>query len=813
MRYLKARSLAVAARYDLPASRRIYHKLVLNYSPKLMKAKALLLIVFFAGSAHAQTRRALLVGIDHYIRRDPSGAPAPSLETKARLAQVHGRPSRSKITDLEGAVNDAVELRGLLIGKYKFEPRNIILLQNGEATADRILDALQKHLVDAAKPGDISFFYYAGHGSRIRNTLTKNPDGMDSALVPADTLLGVPDIRSKELDRIYLQARRRNVEFTVVEDSCFSGGGTRGPRPANRTRAADSDDQVSVAEALEGPLPEEQGVLFFSASQDYQPAQELREDAQLGKHGAFTWAFLQILASVGENERVDRIFQRTRALMQSKVELQEPVMLQSDGRGDRGLFGQPADPFGAATAAVGFVNADRGMLELNSGLTMGLEPGSELRRIEPPGNPPVRIRIAEVNGPSSANAAPIEPAQIRAIAAGNLFQLDKLMVPDKEFLKVYTGDALPFAQLAPMVRLAANLRAGGSVDPIDDPTESTPTHVLLWDGEKKRWILSENRSNGEPMKMEAASPDDIAKALSGRTPKARLAIVLPAPGELVSKLAFTTHGNVVSFTKSLEDADYFLIGRVTSGGGIEYAWARPSVTQEDMRRQYEAARRERQPIPLSGWPLRSDWVPVNDAAGFSASGARLTQQGLDLARVAGWLQLQTPIPDDAFPYGIALRDEKSLQLSDGELLGHRTYKIILRRHPLSRQTSVTPRRVYVFVVDSFGKGTLVFGTNLDNEFPRKDTEKLPDEIDLNTRVEVIPPYGVDNYYLLTSVQPIDDPAAVFNFEGVRTRGAGPSGPLEKLLAGHAAGTRGALSGVPTTWSIERIPFQSKDPNE
>jgi hypothetical protein len=245
---------------------------VLNYSPKFprisMKAKALLLIVFLAASARAQTRRALLVGIDHYLRPGTPAAPALSAKTKTRLAQVQGRPSRSNFPDLEGAVNDAVQLREVLINKYKFDPKNIILLKDSEATADRILDTLQTHLVDAAKPGDVSFFYYAGHGSRIRNTLTKNSSGMDSTLVPVDTLLGVPDIRSKELDRIYLQARKKNVELTVVEDSCFSGAGTRGPRPANRTRAVDPNDNVVVSEALEGPLPEDQGVLFLSASQD-----------------------------------------------------------------------------------------------------------------------------------------------------------------------------------------------------------------------------------------------------------------------------------------------------------------------------------------------------------------------------------------------------------------------------------------------------------------------------------------------------------------------------------------------------------------
>jgi len=778
-----------------------------------MKAKALLLIGFLASSAHAETRRALLVAIDHYIRPGTSGSPPLSAKTKERLAKIRGRPSRSQITDLEGAVNDAVQLREILIHKYRFDPRNIILLKDDQATADRILDTLQTLLVNAAQPGDVSFFYYAGHGSRIRNTLTKNSSGLDSTLVPADALLGVPDIRSKELDRIYLQARAPNkdVQFTVVQDSCF-----RGPRPANRTRAVDSDDKVYVEEALEGPYPEERGVLFFSASQDYQPAQELPEDARLGKHGAFTWAFLQTLATVGENERVDRIFQRTRALMQSKVSDQEPVVLQSAGRNERGLFGQPTDPFGAATAAVGFVDTGHGMLELNSGVAMGLVPGSELKRISP-ASPPVRIRIAEVNGPGSANAVPLDPSQIGAIAAGNLFQLDKLVVPDKEFLRVYVGDAVPFAQLAPMLRLVAALRVGGRIEPIDDPTESTPTHVLLRDAGQKRWILTENRIGLEEssvlMKAEAPAADDVANSLGAQASKARLAIILPAPEELVSKLAFTSHGNIVSFTKSLQDADYFLAGRATPGGGIEYAWARPSVTQEDIRKQYEAAGLEKQPISLSGWPLRSDWLPVNEPADFTVVAGKLTDQGLDLARIAGWLQLQTPIPDDAFPYSLALQDEKNGRLSEGELTGKRSYKIILRRDPLSRQTSVTPRRVYVFVVDSFGEGTLVFGTSVDNEFPRKDSRKLPDEIDLNTSVDITTPWGIDNYFLLTSVQPIDNPEAVFNFKGVRTRGVGPGGPLEKLIESHAAGTRGALSGVPTNWSIERQAFRSKDPNQ
>ena len=182
---------------------------------------------------------------------------------------------------------------------------------------------------------------------------------------------------------------------------------------------------------------------------------------------------------------------------------------------------------------------------------------------------------------------------------------------------------------------------------------------------------------------------------------------------------------------------------------------------------------------------------------------------MNLARVAGWLQIATPVPDDAFPYHLALRDQKG-PLSDGELTGGHSYELLLRRDPSAPEKTIAPRRVYVFVIDSFGMGTLVYGeANIDNEFPRRDMTTLPAEIDLKRAVDIQEPWGTDNYYLLTSVQPIDNADVVFNFAGVRTRGA-LTGPLERLIQDRSAGTRGALSGVPTNWSIERTAFRSEE---
>jgi hypothetical protein len=72
------------------------------------------------------------------------------------------------------------------------------------------------------------------------------------------------------------------------------------------------------------------------------------------------------------------------------------------------------------------------------------------------------------------------------------------------------------------------------------------------------------------------------------------------------------------------------------------------------------------------------------------------------------------------------------------------------------------------------------------------------------------PYGVDHYFLLSSANPIDNPQAVLNFEGARTRGGDPQGsdPLARLLHNTATGTRGEVARIPVNWSIERLSLVS-----
>src|SRR5579859_7558309 len=102
----------------------------------------LLLLGVGGANVSAQTRRALLVGIDDYIHPSQSARQDLSERTRERLRSLRGKPGRKNLINLDGAVNDVTRMRDLLIGRFGFEKANVILLTNAQATADNILNRL-----------------------------------------------------------------------------------------------------------------------------------------------------------------------------------------------------------------------------------------------------------------------------------------------------------------------------------------------------------------------------------------------------------------------------------------------------------------------------------------------------------------------------------------------------------------------------------------------------------------------------------------------------------------------------------------------
>jgi peptidoglycan/xylan/chitin deacetylase (PgdA/CDA1 family)/uncharacterized caspase-like protein len=143
------------------------------------------------------------------------------------LAVVIGINDYAHWPKLQYAVNDAVAVRQTLIDQFGFAPEHILLLQDGEATRQRILAAFNASLVHGdTHKNDRIFVFYAGHGAT-----RKLSSGRDIGyIIPVDAnpdALATDAIPMTEIQNIAESFTAKHVLF--VMDACYSGLGlTRG---------------------------------------------------------------------------------------------------------------------------------------------------------------------------------------------------------------------------------------------------------------------------------------------------------------------------------------------------------------------------------------------------------------------------------------------------------------------------------------------------------------------------------------------------------------------------------------------------------
>lgn len=743
----------------------------------------------------AQSRRALIVGIDQYRSQSPRTS---TQKMPPRVVRPPARGhSRDSWTNLEGAVADATNYRQILIDRYGFTEENIIFLPDRTATAQRILDTFQSHLIDEAKPGDISVFVFAGHGSRMLNTGSPEPDKMDQTLVPADSESGAPDIRDKELARLYRKAADKKVLLTVIADSCHSGGISRGAGAAPRTRAAPPDPHVvndppdvdpKTGKAL--PDPVESGyVLVISSALDTQAAEEMDVHGQA--RGVFSYFFQQSLKDEPADEPIDRIFSRTVARIRAAGRMQVPN-LEGKGRLQASLLGTAAPSIAGVSAAVQEVSRDR--VTLRGGLSLGLQQGCELVRSGQKNG--TRIRIT---GQPTLAAAVAQIVSGDAPQVGDLFVLDRWTVPrdvETHFFVPSTG--LP--SLAGLRATAIAIRsAAANLHWIADPTNEAPDVVVRF--ASGSWEI-ERRSNSKVTRTSlGTAPTSAAWSAALANPAPRSIFVdFPPPMELANSLrsGIESETNAVVLVDHPSEAQYHLVGRLTSSDSFEYAWVLPNADQTDEGQ-----------TPL---PLRTDWFAVADPD----AAAQLDQRALNLARLRLWLEVSVPGGGtNPFPYSLALKNERTGELrTGGTTVEGEVYSLVLHSTPekLKEATEAsTPQWVYVAAIDQKGEMTLRYPQHLANtsanHLPR---EAGATEIVLSTGLTVSEPYGTDTLILLTSEEEID-PAAL-RIDPVQTRGprgSGPKGSVTQLLFRLQGGSRGSSDdAAPTNWGVQRLTFRS-----
>jgi hypothetical protein len=709
----------------------------------------------------APHRRALLVGINDYtastLAAHPQTAPAPGRDWP----------------NLGGAVNDVNTMRDMLVALYAFDRNDIVILTDQAATRDAILGTIEQRLVNPAAKDDVILFYFAGHGSQVRNSLSEERDKLDESLVPADSRAGAADIRDKELRMLFNRILDRGARLTVILDNCHSSSGARGLGTGARPRGV-KPDLRDVADGVSVPRPESRGALVLAAAQDVDTAWETR-DAEGKFRGAFSWAWMRAMRASGSGEPAMETFLRAQARMRAETPFQQPTIA--------GTVETRMAPFlGARTdhrddrivVAVLKVRGD-GTVIIEGGWANGLSVGTELR------SSAARLTVTALRGVTECESRLQSGTMPQT---GALLEVTAWAAPPVRPLRIWTPRSPhTLKDIATMARSLSSEAAQHGVRWITDPIDVTPSHLLRWNGSD--WELL-TEGNVEHLGQNAAAIAAMARLAPGST----LFVQFPAPGALVDRIA----AEGVEGAPTAEEADYVLAGRYT-GHHLSYAWLRPSVKKSDRRK--------------SGLPPRTAWIAerknnsrLRDTAP-TLHGALLT-----LRRIHGWQLIESP-PSDRFPYQLAARRARDgvLVTDGGAIIGGEKYELVLRVLSQPLPAHIPNRYIYAFVVDSNGKSTLLFpppsAGSVENRFQPTDTEIALGE---PSAFAGSPPYGVDSYFLLTTDDPLPNPS-VLEWDGVRAPEA--LTPLEQLLLQP---TRALGAAVPTRWSIVRTNFESLAPH-
>ena len=266
--------------------------------------------------------------------------------TPRKLALLVGINTYSD-APLNGCVTDVYLQQQLLIHRFGFNPNDIVILTDGQATRQGILSAFEEHLIKQAKAGDVVVYHYSGHGSQVRDPDCDTSDCLNSTFVPVDSTLPsdpsqggvVQDIMGHTLFLLMDALKTENV--TVVLDSCHSGGGTRGNL---RVRSRNGGSQLQPTDAEQAyqqqwlqklnisPAAFKQrrragvakGVVIASAKRD-----QLAADAPFNDFfaGAFTYLMTQYLWQQTGNESFARVMPNVaRSTTHLSFTKQEPLI-------------------------------------------------------------------------------------------------------------------------------------------------------------------------------------------------------------------------------------------------------------------------------------------------------------------------------------------------------------------------------------------------------------------------------------------------------------------------------------------------------
>lgn len=739
-------------------------------------------LLFFVSfvSAKAQDQRALIIGIDHYA--PPAGyKPADST-------------GRKEYADLKGSVNDAMSILSVITSRFNFQPKNIDTLFNEKATRDGILKSMQE-LLSKSKSGDLAFLYYAGHGSRVRNSLSFEASKMDQTIVPSNTWQqGVSDIRDKELAKLFNDFLDKGVKLTVIFDCCHSGSITRGPNIAPETFRYIPMSNWDSKDPSRYPIPETRSgdnfLIYASAQADELAAEQ--DDDNMVRHGAFTVALLQALNQLSADASALTIFSSARAILKSNGKKQEPIIGGTQTRQQQTLFGMGKGKLTDFTyVAVSRIVGPTVILQ--GGYALGLLKDNELAMFNDKQDTVFKLRVDSITGINSCYASVIK-GDLAQLKPGYQFRVTNWVSSRRPLLKIYlprngasTEAVMKFAAIADQLKQSTKIKWMESIR----KGSAEPFTTVFW--RNNTCYVKTDQSPAVELKDPSAE-----KILEQCKKDSTLYVEFP-----LSASNAEVFYNRLRENKGLEMVDdpaaahYILFGKRGPNGLPAYGFRKAEVAMRDS---------------LESIPLFTDtyeWSNAQSANAVSIAD-ELNTMALKLAKLRGWLNLMVP---DATKKGLGYHlefyseDRKSVIRDGWYRIGEKlTMKLVADSNLATLFPK--PKYVYIFAVDQSGSMNLFFPDddgNVANKFPVNVNGEVVKEFSIIT-YEVPAPSGTDNFFVLACEDPIANPSMIFNQAGVATARAADNNPLTDLINMGNTGSRDPKK-IPSNWSVQRYSFR------
>ncbi len=746
-----------------------------------MKKFVILFVLFFYSlySASAQEKRALLIGINQYMPPKGYKSPMPSF--------------RSAFKNLSGPVNDVRAFYSVLTSRFYFPAKSIDTLINKAATRSAILRQMSA-LLNSCNKGDIAFIMYAGHGSRVINTLSTEVDKKDESIVPADTYIpGVQDIRDKELAAIFNKFVDKGIKLTVFFDCCHSGSLARGPFDGTVSRFM--PDAGYDAKDASNPIPPEtrsEGTfLFISSSQNDEPAREKPFEAGV-MYGGFSYSFIKAIEQQSVNAPVLNLFTAARAILKSNALIQEPVIAGSTERLQQTFLGYDKGVL-EDKVLVPVIDVDEKQVVLQGGFAIGLYPENELAKLN--GNDTIAIlRIEKILGVNKSLATIIK-GSIKNIAPGDLFAVTNWVNNQAPLLKIYISTAsFQYDQVVKFAAINNELKNMADVKWVNSLARNDPYTTIFYEGNSVK-INVNGKELPAPKLFSASSIKQLTK------PDSSFYFELPSPAMLNDLFRIKLLNNKsISVVKNLSEAQYMILGTINEQGQPAYGLRKVQTASKDSL--------ESMPVQTTVFPLLSAEKKV-----VSEIVDSLFDKAMKLSKIKGWLNLAPPVEGLAkFPYHIEMVNRLSntiYQQPEVKVGDKIDYYLVF--DSAFDVNSLSRKFVYVFVIDSDGKMQLAYPRGVDgnqiNQFPKKDNKGV---IVIREKIfggTIGEPAGTDNYFLLATDEAIPNHMSIFSQAGVRAAPINKT-PLANLLnMGNEGGTRN-LNKTISNWTVIKLQVKS-----